>query len=304
MNYGPLIFLAAFFALASSWLGLVLTPQLQLGRLQPTNTIPDKVTYPLSRPGQAAQGLDVYRANGCAWCHSQQVRQSGTVCHVLLAEAGTNQAAVVRALLDEKIVTSESEAGNLLAKLPATVQRGPREMTDVTLKALQAAGAKADLLIVPVGPDISRGWGVRRSIAEDFLYDYPVMPGSQRIGPDLANVGARLSDPNWHFRHLYAPQAEVKGSVMPPYRYLFEKRRLKNAAAPDPSALPANLAVEPGFEIIPTPDAKSLVAYLLSLRADAALFEAPFKLAMSAPAPTNAPSATATNTPATNTPAK
>ena len=34
MNNGPLVFLAAFFALASSWCGFVLAPQLQIGRLQ------------------------------------------------------------------------------------------------------------------------------------------------------------------------------------------------------------------------------------------------------------------------------
>jgi len=34
MNYGPLIFLAAFFALAGSWFGFVLTPQIQVGQLQ------------------------------------------------------------------------------------------------------------------------------------------------------------------------------------------------------------------------------------------------------------------------------
>ena len=34
MNSGPMIFLAAFFALALSWLGFVLAPQLQLGNQQ------------------------------------------------------------------------------------------------------------------------------------------------------------------------------------------------------------------------------------------------------------------------------
>ena len=38
MNYGPLLFLAAFFALAGSWSGFVLAPQFQIGRLQQTNT--------------------------------------------------------------------------------------------------------------------------------------------------------------------------------------------------------------------------------------------------------------------------
>ena len=44
MNNGPLVFLAAFFALASSWCGFVLAPQLQIGRLQQTNTVDRKST--------------------------------------------------------------------------------------------------------------------------------------------------------------------------------------------------------------------------------------------------------------------
>src|ERR1700741_2098506 len=98
MNYGPLIFLAAFFALAGSWFGFVLTPQMQVGRLQQTNTVPDNVIYPVARPGLAKEGLDVYRANGCAACHSQQVRRTGTEAEVLLTEIGTNRAAVVKAI--------------------------------------------------------------------------------------------------------------------------------------------------------------------------------------------------------------
>src|SRR5437899_11324227 len=97
MNYGPILFLAAFFALASSWCGFVLAPVVQVGRLQQTNSAPAGVAYPVARPGLARQGLDVYRANGCAYCHTQQIIQSGTVCDVMLDEPGTNQAATVAA---------------------------------------------------------------------------------------------------------------------------------------------------------------------------------------------------------------
>src|SRR5258707_10575580 len=102
MNYGPLVFLAAFFALASSWFGLVLIPQMQVGHLQQTNTIPAQETYPLARPGLARQGLEVYRANGCAYCHSQQIGQTATVCDVTLTDAGTNRAALLKAVLKTK----------------------------------------------------------------------------------------------------------------------------------------------------------------------------------------------------------
>ena len=84
MNHGPLIFLAAFFALAGSWFSFVLTPQTQVGRLDQTNTVPAGLTYPVARPGLAREGIEVYRANGCAYCHSQQVGQTGITCDVLL----------------------------------------------------------------------------------------------------------------------------------------------------------------------------------------------------------------------------
>jgi len=315
MNYGPLLFLAAFFALASSWCGLVLAPQLQVGQLQQTNTLSGGATYPLGRPGEAQQGLQVYRANGCASCHSQQVRQSRTVCDVVLTEAGTNQAALIPALLTLKCGTvpteaeqhaaatakgkppariqdfSEPEARELLAHLPQPVRQGlTREEANADVKALTTAGAKASIWIVPIVPDISRGWGLRRTVAEDFLFDYPVMPGSQRIGPDLANVGLRLPDANWHLRHLYAPRLYEKGSTMPPYCFLFEKRKIETEPSPEALTLPPELAPEPGYEIVPKQAAKALAAYLTSLRADASLFVAPLVAASAATGTTtNAP---------------
>src|SRR5437868_2318404 len=98
MNFGPLIFLAAFFGLACSWFSMVFAPSIQLGRLEQTNTIPMGAVYPLGRPGLARQGLAVYRANGCVYCHSQQVGQTGTVCDVVLTAPGTNQPELLVAL--------------------------------------------------------------------------------------------------------------------------------------------------------------------------------------------------------------
>jgi cytochrome c oxidase cbb3-type subunit 2 len=122
------------------------------------------------------------------------------------------------------------------------------------------------------------------------------MPGSQRVGPDLANVGARLPDANWQLRHLYAPRLEAKGSTMPPYRFLFEKRKIERRPSPEALALPAELAPGAGYEIVPKPAAKALAAYLINRRADAPLFNAPMTLPVVAgtvtppnAAPANAP---------------
>jgi len=314
MNYGPLIFLAAFFALAGSWSGFVLTPQLQIGRLQQTNTVGSAATtYPVARPGLAGQGLEVYRANGCAYCHSQQVGQTDTLLEVALTDPGTNQAATIAALLKlaeaptnqptlltalPELEAARAKTANsaLLNGLPKTFLRSStREAANAAVKTLNSTSAKAQLWIVPVGPDLARGWGKRRTVAEDFLFDAPVMPGSQRVGPDLANLGTRQPDVNWHLLHLYAPQFQVKGSTMPPYRFLFEKRKIKLQPSPEALVLPAEAAPPAGYEVVPKPAAKALAAYLVNLRADSPLFTAPVTLPapVAAPASTNAATAAA-----------
>ena len=307
MNYGPLVFLVAFLGLSASWVGFVLKPQMQVGHQQPTNTVPPTATYPLGRSGLAREGIEVYRANGCAYCHSQQVIQDGTTCEVLLNNAGTNQAALIAELLKLKPGSSEAQAKELLSKTPGPVLTGlTKPQADDAVKALNATSAKAQVWITPVGPDIARGWGKRRTVAQDYLFDYPLMLGEQRIGPDLANAGARNPDMNWHLRHLYAPRTTVTNSAMPPYRFLFQKKKIVQRPSSDALELPREVAPEHGFEIIPGPEAIALAAYLTSLRADAPLFEAPLSVAApAAPAGTNAVGGIdATNAPATNSPAK
>jgi cytochrome c oxidase cbb3-type subunit 2 len=62
---------------------------------------------------------------------------------------------------------------------------------------------------------------------------------------------------------------------MPPYRFLFETRKTGFFPSPNALVLPAKDAPPPGREIVPLPEARALAAYLLSLRQDGYLFEAP-----------------------------
>jgi cbb3-type cytochrome oxidase cytochrome c subunit len=287
VNSAPVVFLISFFALAVSWFGFVLSPQVQIGRAQQeTNMVNVAELYPTARPGLARQGLQVYRACGCGDCHSQQVDQTRTVCDLVLTDAGTNSAAVIQALIKGGL--GASDPGQYLTGLPKTVWQGlDPEQADTLHAALKAAGAKSSIVVIPAGPDIDRHWGKRRTVAADYLNDDPVLLGSLRVGPDLANVGTRLPDANWQLRHLYAPGSEKAGSLMPPYRFLFERRKIQWRPSPDALQLSGDLAPPPGYEIVPKPEATALVAYLLSLHSDAPLFEAPMTVAVSAPS-TNA----------------
>jgi len=202
MNYASLLFLGVFFSFALSWAGMVLMPQIQLGRQQLVLTTDTKQLYPPARDGLASQGKEVYRSLGCAACHTQQVRDN----------------------------------------------------------------------------DVPR-WGVRFTVAQDYLREHPVLVGSQRIGPDLSNVGLRGLDANWHLMHLYDPQIvrnpSLPKSSMPPYHFLFEKRKTGVAKPTDALVLPPEYAMEKDVEIVPKKEALALVAYLQSLRVTNYLYEAP-----------------------------
>ena len=244
MKTGFRVFLVSFVALGLSWWGFVLGPVLQLGAGQQTTVLNSSQIYPNQRPGDAALGLQVYRAYGCAACHTTQVRQEGVVCDVVLTKAGNSPTVV----------------SNLIATLKLTGLT--KDQADAVSAQITAAGGKTETHIVPTGPDIPR-WGPRRSVAEDFLWDNPVQLGNNRVGPDLANVGLR-GDATWFYGHLWNPRSYVTNSIMPSYQFLFKS---KSSGSPL------------SFETEPTDDAKNLVAYLMSLRADVPLHDAPFTAA-------------------------
>jgi cytochrome c oxidase cbb3-type subunit II len=258
MKNGAQVFLAVFVTLGLSWCGFVLAPTRQLGGAKQTTILNSSDLYPLGRPGEANRGLQVYRANGCAACHTGQIRQTGVACDVVLTSAGKNPGAVSNLVSTLKL--------NGLAK----------EVADAVSGQISAAGGKAEIHIVASGPDIARGWGTRQSVAEDYLYDEPVQIGNLRVGPDLANIGVRDPDANWQLVHLYAPSSEVKDSTMPPFRYLFEVCKIGSAPSPDALVFPKGFGPPAGYEVVPKPEAKELAAYLLSLRANVPLYSTPF----------------------------
>lgn len=202
MNRLRPLFLSIALLFLSAWLGFVVYSYLQLGHLKSFEG--SDGLLPPEYSGRAILGAQVYAANGCVTCHSQQVRQ-----------------------------------------------------TNVTPS------------------DIDRKWGKRSSVARDYLRDQHAFLGIMRIGPDLSNVGLRLTDPVWHYQHLYEPNTLVEGSIMPSYRYLFQLQKIQGQPSEESLSLKGPHAPQQGYEVVPTEDAKNLVAYLLSLKHDYTLPEVP-----------------------------
>ena len=69
----------------------------------------------------------------------------------------------------------------------------------------------------------------------------------------------------WHHVHLYAPRSINPDSNMPAYRFLYEKRRIAGERSAEALQLSASDAPPEGWEVVPTYDAKCVVAYLMGL---------------------------------------
>ena len=123
------------------------------------------------------------------------------------------------------------------------------------------------------GNDLADGrrWGERGSYARDYIRDHTVLIGQNRIGPDLRNVGSRIPDADYFYKLLYAPESKFAGQPiahgMPAYRFLFEVRSVADRQ-PSAQALKLGSAESPGAgrEVVPTPRAVALVAYLQNLK--------------------------------------
>lgn len=297
MNQVPLIFLGVFLTMAASWWSLVVYPQIQLGRQALVELKSTGEMYPPARPGLAAQGREVYRSLGCAECHTQQVRQDGVEIGLAVTQAGTNLAELVEAVLKVDPRIGRGRAAQLVQELPQPVLADvPINDVEKARRVIEATGAKTMMTIKPIGADIARGWGARRSVAQDILREQPLMLGTRRVGPDLANYGARQTNAPLTMLHLYDPQLVALKSLMPPYRHLFAER-VRSSDAPMGDALAVVVKDRPQMEVVPTDAARALVAYLMSLRSDEELFEAPLpKLATNPPAAgTNVLAATGNN---------
>lgn len=120
------------------------------------------------------------------------------------------------------------------------------------------------------GHDMARGWGVRQSVTRDYMLQSSPQLGQTRVGPDLANFGARAEKDGFNAAKLHE-RLHQGGRGMPSYSFLYEDRALVG----ERSNRALSVATKPGRQIVATERADALVAYLLSLRQEQPLPEAP-----------------------------
>ena len=273
--------------------GMVFRANDQLSGLQYVDTQDVDGTefrYPVPLLGQARYGEKIYKASGCAACHTQQVSHEGVSLDVKAMASEKNLAAVQEAASRFYKLTGRKASGGAALGLPAgeweTIVTGANAAdASKARNFLAAAGASVDVQVRFHGEDLmhndlqnpeGRNWGRRRSVAQDYLFAEPPMLGSVRIGPDLANIGARYNR-DMLMSILLDPKTLKKDSKMPQHGFLFKQ-------------------AEKDEQRQPTREAEALVDYLLSLKsAHYPLPEAPVDqpFTSSLPTPVQTPAETA-----------
>lgn len=121
--------------------------------------------------------------------------------------------------------------------------------------------------------EMDKVWGSRPSIAADYAYlkrtdvwrNTASLMGTERTGPDLANLGNRQPSLDWHLVHMFNPRIVVKESIMPAYPWMFTIKE-------NPSKNDVIVNVPPEFmkgkkgKVVAGKEALQLIAYLQSLK--------------------------------------
>lgn len=97
----------------------------------------------------------------------------------------------------------------------------PLELTGRNIYIREGCYLCHSQMIRPLRDEVER-YG-HYSLAAESMYDRPFQWGSKRTGPDLARVGGKYSD-EWHAQHLIDPRSVVPESIMPPYKFLAERK--------------------------------------------------------------------------------
>ena len=316
------LFLGIFGTFAFSWAGLVLIPNYQIGHLDPQVDDDGNDPYPAPKSGMADRGRRIYAANGCAYCHSQQVRADYAAPDIE-RKWGVRRSAPRDYLFEHPVVLGKMRVGPDLSNVgkrapveeeaapPAASPAAAGPATPQASPAANAApGASPSKPTASATPAASPAANPNAQPAPASAATSPPAPAASATpapaaSPAQTTVAANDAPPPysvaWHHRHLYSPRSLVLDSNMPAYHFLSEKRRISGERAADALKLDEKDAESEGWEVVPTYDAKCLVAYLMSLDQSHPLKEA--KATGAPPAPAASP-ASASPAPAATKEAK
>lgn len=269
------LFLGVFGIFAFSWLGLAVIPNAQIGSLNPQTDEDGGDVYPSPLSGMAHRGAQVYAANGCVYCHSQQVRPEYGGAD-LERKWGLRRSAPRDYIFEPVVFLGKMRMGPDLANVghrPALQEAGAATPTASASPAPAASGTSPAASPSPSAVSVAGASPAASASPLPAAGTQPAAHVPTTASSLVANPQELTADGKprpytaaWHHRHLYNPRSVNDDSIMPSYRFLYTKRRISGAGSPDSLNFAGDADESPatGWEIVPSYDAKCLVAYLMS----------------------------------------
>jgi cbb3-type cytochrome oxidase cytochrome c subunit len=273
------LFIGLFGTFAFSWVGLTVIPNWQIGALNPQTDEEGTDAYPTPKSGMADRGRRIYAANGCIYCHSQQIRPDYDSADIdRVRDAGPSpgpkwaerRSAPRDYIFDRPVVLGKERMGPDLANIGKAAPT-EEEKPAATPPANASANSPAPPQSPPANPSAPKP-GTSGSPPAAATSPAPpaaaVNPSpAASASPNPTGLPPAYSEA-WHHRHLYAPRSmspDNRDSTMPAYKFLYEKHPISGERSADALQLEGRDAPPPGWEVVPTYEAKCLVAYLMSL---------------------------------------
>jgi cbb3-type cytochrome oxidase cytochrome c subunit len=286
------LFLGIFGTFAFSWMGLTVIPNWQIGHLNPQSDEEGTDIYPQPQSGMFERGARVYVANGCVYCHSEQVRPEYAGADIERGW-GNRRSAPRDYIFERQVLLGKMRMGQDLANIGARApaeQASPSPAGAAAPAGSPAGGTSPAASPAPQGAALAASPAAKQSPGSSppaqatspaaVAASPAASPGSSPptaaapAGPQTG-VGAPwpiqtageppMYSAAWHHVHLYSPRSINVDSNMPSYRFLYEKRRVHAQRSADALKLTGADAPQEGWEIVPTYDAKCLVAYMMAL---------------------------------------
>jgi cbb3-type cytochrome oxidase cytochrome c subunit len=286
------LFLGIFGTFAFSWMGLTVIPNWQIGHLNPQSDEEGTDIYPQPQSGMFERGARVYVANGCVYCHSEQVRPEYAGADIERGW-GNRRSAPRDYIFERQVLLGKMRMGQDLANIGARApaeQASPSPAGAAAPAGSPAGGTSPAASPAPQGAASAASPAAKQSPGSSppaqatspaaVAASPAASPGSSPptaaapAGPQTG-VGApwpiqtagepAMYSAAWHHVHLYSPRSINVDSNMPSYRFLYEKRRMHQQRSANALKLTGADAPQEGWEIVPTYDAKCLVAYMMAL---------------------------------------
>jgi len=286
------LFIGIFGTFAFSWVGLTVIPTWQIGSLNPQSDEEGTDIYPRPQSGMFQRGAHVYAANGCVYCHSQQIR-ADYIADDIERKWGDRRSAPRDYIFQRPVFLGKMRMGqdlaNIGARAPAPEESpapagaaaspasAPASPSPGSSPATASAASPGTSPANAASPNASPPPGQRTGVASPSPGQManatpggssPAAPSAQTPGAPWPIQTAGLPpmySAAWHHVHLFAPRSINPNSNMPSYRFLYRTRRITGERSAEALQLSGADAPPEGWEVVPTYDAKCVVAYLMGL---------------------------------------